>query len=83
METETKIEHRHMTFEEKIQTAYQSVLLRQKGEREEATKLLRSVPLQPEIAKIGKDVYGADFLIEGGYNLLEANEVYGEDWLYK
>jgi hypothetical protein len=83
METETKIEHRFMALEEQAQTMYRVVLLHQEGKDEEASKLIRSVPLMPEIAKIGKEVYGAEFLIKGGYNLLEANEAYGEDWLYK
>jgi hypothetical protein len=83
METETKIEHRHMTLKEKALTAYQATLLFDKGEDEEARKLLRSVPLKPEIAKIFKDVYGTDFLIKGSFNLLEANEAYGRNWLNK
>jgi hypothetical protein len=83
METETKIEHRHMTLKEKTLTMYKATQLLDEGKRDEASKLIRSVPLKPEIAKSAKEVYGSSFLIEGGYNLLEANETYGEDWLYK
>jgi hypothetical protein len=81
--TETKIEHRHMTFKEKTLTIYEANMLREEGREEEASKLLRSAPLEPELAKVFRDVYGTDFLINGGFNLLEANEVYGKDWLYK
>jgi hypothetical protein len=56
-------------------------MLREEGKEEEANKLFKSVPLEPEIAKIFKEVYGSDFLIKCGYNLLEANETYGKDWL--
>jgi hypothetical protein len=83
METETKIEHRHMTLEEKVMTMYKATLLLDEGKRDEAHKLIASVPLKPELAKIGKEVYGTDFLINGGYNLLEANKAYGKDWLNK
>jgi hypothetical protein len=81
--TENKIEHRHMTEEEKAQTMYKAVLLFDEGKEEEAALLVKSVPLMPEMAKIGKEVYGADFLIENGYNLLEAEKKYGGNWLYK
>jgi hypothetical protein len=84
METiETKTEHRLMTIEEQAQIMYKAVSLLDEGKEEEAACLIKSVPLMPEMAKIGKEVYGADFLIENGYNLLEANEAYGNDWLYK
>jgi hypothetical protein len=81
--TETKIEHRFMTDKEKLQTMYNAVMLRREGKEDEATCLIRSVPLMPGMAKIFKEVYGADFVLECGYNLLEADEAYGKDWLYK
>jgi hypothetical protein len=80
--TETKIEHRLMTDDERLDTMYQAALLIDE-DYDKAHALIASVPLKPELAKIGKEVYGADFLIEHGYNLLEANKAYGEDWLYK
>ncbi|MDR2104502.1 MAG: hypothetical protein LBP51_01975 [Deferribacteraceae bacterium] len=83
METETKIEHRQMTLKEKTLTMYKATQLLDEGKDEEAYELITSVPLKPELAKIGKEVYGADFLIESGFNLLEADKVYGKDWLNK
>jgi hypothetical protein len=71
-----------MTDDEKIRTTYKAALLSDEGKEEEASRLLRSVPLQPELAKIFKDVYGADYLANSGFNLLEADKVYGKDWLY-
>jgi hypothetical protein len=81
--TETKTEHRLMTDDERLDTMYQAALLFDEGKEEEAMQLSKTVPLKPELARIGKEVYGADFLIENGYNLLEADKVYGKDWLYK
>jgi hypothetical protein len=81
--TETKIEHKFMTIEEKAKAAYEAVLLFDEGKDEEATRLAKTIPVNPRLAKIGKEVYGADFLIENGYNLLEADKEYGKNWLYK
>jgi hypothetical protein len=78
--TENKIEHRFMTDDERCEIMYQAALL---SDEEEAHKLIASVPLKPELAKVFKDVYGSEFLIEHGYNLLEADKAYGKDWLYK
>jgi hypothetical protein len=82
METETKIEHRFMTDDERLDTMYQATLLFDEGKNEEAMQLVKSVPLMPELAKIFKDVYGADYLAGSGFNLLEADQTYGKDWLY-
>jgi hypothetical protein len=78
---ETKIEHRYMTEDEKLDTFYEAVQLQKAGKEKEATALIRSVPLKPYIAEIAKEVYGADFLIRNGYNLLEAEDKFGKDWL--
>jgi hypothetical protein len=81
--TETEIEHRHMTIEEKAKIVYEAVKLFDEGKDEEAWQVFKSVPLLPKMAKIFKEVYGPNFLIECGYNLLEVEEAYGKDWLYK
>ena len=44
-------------------------------------KLMGQVPLSPEMAKIGKQVLGADTMRNSYFNLSEAEEVYGKDWL--
>jgi hypothetical protein len=80
--TETKIEHRFMTDDERLDTMYQAALLIEE-DYDKAHALIASVPLKPELAKIAKEVYGADFLIENDYNLLEADKAYGKNWLYK
>jgi hypothetical protein len=70
-----------MTDEEKIDTAYQSALLKRAGDKEGGTRLLRSIPLPPYLAKVMKEKVGADFLIDSGYNLSEAEAEFGSDWL--
>ena len=37
--------------------------------------------MPPYFAKIMKDKMGADFLIQGGYNLSEAEVEFGSNWL--
>jgi hypothetical protein len=70
-----------MTVEEKVDTAYKAVLLRKAGDEEGATRLIRTVPLPHYIAKIMKEKMGADFLINGGWNLSEAEAKFGSNWL--
>jgi len=72
-----------MTDEEKIDKAYQSALLSQAGDEEGSIRLLRSIPMPPYLAKVFKEKVGADFLIDSGYNLSEAEAEFGKDWLTK
>jgi hypothetical protein len=72
-----------MTDEEKVDIAYQSCLLKQAGDEEGSIRLLRSIPMPPYLAKIFKEKVGADFLINGGWNLVEAEAEFGHDWLFK
>jgi hypothetical protein len=81
--TETKVEHRHMTDDEKVLTMYNAVMLYEEGKDEEASRLIRSVPLEPEMAKIFKKIYGPDFVANGGFNLFEVEKAYGKEWLYQ
>jgi hypothetical protein len=39
--------------------------------------------MPPYLAKIAKEKIGADFLINGGWNLSEAEAEFGSDWLVK
>jgi hypothetical protein len=70
-----------MTDEEKVDKAYQSALLSQAGDEEGSIRLLRSIPLPPYLAKVMKEKVGADFLINSGYNLSEAEAEFGQGWL--
>ena len=42
---------------------------------------MKSVPMPPYLAKIMKEKVSVDYLIDGGWNLSEANEEFGSDWL--
>ena len=75
------MEHRLMTEHEKADIFMKSYELEQAGKKEEATALHRTIPLQPYLAKFVKDNLGVDHLIQGGWNLAEAEAEFGSDWL--
>jgi hypothetical protein len=58
--------------------AYMSV-----GNMKECARILRQLPLAPYLAEFAKSRLGADFLINGGFNLSEAEAEFGQDWLNK
>ena len=70
-----------MTLQEKLAMQVKSIELKQQGKFEEADRLERSIPVEPWLAEWGKKYMGADFLINGGWNLSEAEEAFGHDWL--
>ncbi|MCL2066714.1 MAG: hypothetical protein FWG99_04540 [Treponema sp.] len=74
-------EHRHMTIEEKLEVSNRSIAMKKAGDREGATRLLRTAPMPAYLAKFMKEKMGADFLINGGWNLVEAEAEFGQDWL--
>jgi hypothetical protein len=45
--------------------------------------MIKQTPLQPYLAKFVKEHLGADFLINLGWNLSEAEAEYGPGWLSK
>jgi hypothetical protein len=54
----------------------------EKGDRDSFYKILRRAPLSPDQADELKRFKGIESLIAAGYNLSEAVEAYGEDWLH-
>jgi hypothetical protein len=71
-----------MTLDERLAILMKVIELENQGKTEEAEKMHREmVPMLPYMAKWLKDHVGADWLIEGGWNLSEANAEYGADWL--
>ena len=72
-----------MTLDEKLAISCKAAALRKTGDREGASRLLRTAPMPPYLAKIFKEKVGADFLINGGWNLSEAEAEFGSDWLIK
>ena len=56
---------------------------RARGDEEEATRIIRSIPLSPRQALTMKEMWGKDGVLAAGYNLIEAERAYGENWLDK
>ncbi|GAB7140688.1 hypothetical protein RsTz2092_06400 [Deferribacterales bacterium RsTz2092] len=75
------VKHRKLTLDEEMDLAERAVELRKAGKKEEAARLIRQIPMPPRVAMAFKETSGKDFLIRNGYNLVEANERYGENWL--
>jgi len=70
-----------MTIDEKLAISCKAASLRKAGDEEAATRLLRTAPMPPYLAKVLKETMGADFLIKGGYNLSEAEAEFGRNWI--
>jgi len=70
-----------MTLEEKTAIGLKALELKKQGKLEECEKVMKQIPLQPYLAKIAKDYFGADCLIKTGWNLSEADSEYGPEWL--
>ena len=70
-----------MTLDEKLTISNKACALLQAGDREGYSRLTRSIPLPPYLAKVLKEKVGADFLIDAGYNLSEAEAEFGQGWL--
>jgi hypothetical protein len=72
-----------MTLQEKLAIRVKSIELKQQGKLDEATRLARSIPMPPWAAEWYKKYVGVEPLKDGGWNLSEAEEAFGRDWLAK
>ena len=72
-----------MTLAEKLAISNKAGALWEAGDKEGASRLIRSVPMPPYLAKIYKEKVGVEPLIESGWNLSEAEAEFGADWLSK
>jgi len=72
-----------MSLEERVAICLEAIELRKQGKLEESERVRKQVPLQPYLAKFAKEHFGADFLIQYGWNLAEADAEFGPDWLTK
>ncbi len=70
-----------MTLDEKLATGVKAVELKEAGDLEGYDRLIRSIPMPPYLAKIYKEKVGVEHLINGGWNLSEAEAEFGADWL--
>lgn len=70
-----------MTLEEKWELLDAIEKAEDDGNKAEAGRLMRELPLAPGLAQIAKDMYGKEYLVSRGYNLSEANKEFGDGWL--
>jgi hypothetical protein len=70
-----------MTLKEQLVILAKAAELWKEGNEDESTALTKTVPMPPFLAKIMKEKVGADYLIDGGWNLSEAEAEFGQDWL--
>ena len=72
-----------MSLDEKLDMTLKAFELLDAGDRDGYSRLTRSIPMPPYLAMTAKKTMGADFLINGGWNLSEAEAEFGADWLNK
>jgi hypothetical protein len=72
-----------MTLDEKLAIGCKAAELRKAGDEEGYDRLMKSVPMPPYLAKVAKEKIGVDFLVNGGWNLSEAEAEFGPGWLVK
>jgi len=70
-----------MTLDEKLAISCKAAELWKAGDTEGYDRVMKTAPMPPYIAKVMKEKVGADFLINGGFNLSEAEAEFGRDWL--
>jgi len=70
-----------MSIHDKLVISNKAIALKEAGDREGYSRLVRSIPMPPYLAKVMKEKVGADYLINGGWNLSEAEAEFGHDWL--
>jgi hypothetical protein len=70
-----------MTLSEKLSVGVKVVELEKQGKLEEAKLLHATIPMVPYMAKFFKDHLGLEELLKTDWNLSEAVEEYGPDFL--
>jgi hypothetical protein len=70
-----------MTLDEKLAISNRALDLYEAGDEEGFSRLIRTAPMPPYLAKIYKEKVGVEQLIKGGWNLSEAEAEFGSDWL--
>ena len=71
-----------MTLDEKLTIGCKAAELRKAGDEEEATRLMKTIPLPPYLAKVIKEKVGLDCLLGTGWNMSEVEAEFGSDWLH-
>ena len=73
--------HGEMTAEEFDALGDRILEAQDRGDTEEAMRLAKLVPLDPDLGMTLKLFFGKDEVLEGGWDLTEANLKFGEGWL--
>jgi hypothetical protein len=76
-------QNQSMTLDERLAIGMKAHEYLKAGNKAEAVRLILEMPMPPYLAKMSKELMGADFLIKGGYNLADAEAEFGPDWLTK
>ena len=72
-----------MTLHEKLDLGIKAIELEKKGKYDEAEVMEKKIPLAPYLAKFLKDHLGTEALMQGDWNLAEAEAEYGTGWISK
>ncbi|MDR2965185.1 MAG: hypothetical protein LBU88_05365 [Treponema sp.] len=70
-----------MTLDEKLAISMKACALYQAGDTEGFSRVIRTAPMPPYLAKIFKEKVGVEPLLKAGYNLSEAEAEFGHNWL--
>jgi hypothetical protein len=70
-----------MTLDEKLAISCKAAELRKSGDREGYSRLMKTVPMPPYLAKVIKEKVGLDCLLKLDWNLSEVEAEYGSHWL--
>ena len=70
-----------MTLDEKLSISNRAFDLLDAGDREGYSRLMRTAPLPPYLAKVMKEKMGLNFLLNSGWNLSEVEAEFGSKWL--
>ena len=70
-----------MTLDEKLAISNKAIALKKAGDRAGYERLMKTIPLPSYHVKLIKEKVGIDCLINGGWNLSEAEAEFGPDWL--
>ena len=70
-----------MSLDEKLAIGIKAAELFKAGDHDGYISLMKTAPMPPYIAKVMKEKIGADFLINSGWNLSEAEAEFGQGWL--
>ena len=72
-----------MSLDEKLAISNKACALLDAGDREGYSRLMRTIPLPPYLAKVIKEKVGLDILLGTGWNMSEVEAKFGPSWLSK